>query len=108
MSVDRRSIPFAQFKPTLIRAAAARTLPDIAVLDNPDHPSFANLGALREVSGLVEKWGEGGEYYGGPWKSCHFGGENYGLPNTSNCLALFYNEDMLEEARWSHRPTGTS
>ena len=98
LRIERRSIPFAQLKPTLLRAAAARKLPDVAVIDNPDHASFSNLGALRGISDLVDEWGEADVYYDGPWKSCQFNGESYGIPNTSNCLALFYNQDMLESA----------
>lgn len=98
VTIERRSIPFAQLKPTLLRAAAARKLPDIAIIDNPDHASFSNLGALRDVSELVEEWGEADAYYDGPWRSCQFDGASYGIPNTSNSLALFYNEDMLESA----------
>jgi multiple sugar transport system substrate-binding protein len=98
VKIERRTIPFAQLKPTLLRAAAARKLPDIAIIDNPDHASFSNLGALRSVSDQVDEWGKAEVYYEGPWRSCQFRGHSYGIPNTSNCLALFYNEDMLESA----------
>ncbi len=37
-------------------------------------------------------------YDDGPWRSCQFDGESYGIRNTSNCLALFYDKDMLEAA----------
>jgi multiple sugar transport system substrate-binding protein len=98
VTVDRRSIPFDQLKPALLRASAAGELPDIAVIDNPDMASFAAQGVLLDVTERAEEWGQGAAYFEGPWRSCQYEGVSYGLPNSTNCLALFYNTDMLEEA----------
>ena len=37
-------------------------------------------------------------YYEGPVASCTYDGKLYGVPFGVNCLALFYNEDLLNEA----------
>lgn len=97
VTIERRNIPFDQLKPTLTRAANAGDFPDIAVIDNPDHASFAKIGVLLDVSDRVEEWGEAGAYFDGPWRSCQYNDTNYGIPNSSNCLAFFYNVDMLEQ-----------
>lgn len=97
VTIERRNIPFDQLKPTLTRAANAGNFPDIAVIDNPDHASFAQLGVLLDVSNRVDEWDVSSEaYFDGPWRSCQYNGTSYGIPNSSNCLALFYNTDMLQ------------
>lgn len=97
INVKRRNIPFDQLKPTLTRAANAGNFPDIAVIDNPDHASFAELGVLLDITDRVDEWGEADAYFDGPWRSCQYQDKSYGIPNSSNCLALFYNKDMLEQ-----------
>jgi multiple sugar transport system substrate-binding protein len=98
VNIKRRTIPFDQLKPTLLRAAAANELPDIAVIDNPDMASFASQGVLADITEYVEDWGQEDAYFDGPWQSCQYEGTSYGLPTSSNCLALFYNKDFLNEA----------
>src|SRR5215213_8237856 len=55
VNIKRRTIPFDQLKPTLLRAAAAGELPDIAVIDNPDMASFASQGVLMDITDYVER-----------------------------------------------------
>lgn len=98
VKIERRNIPFDQLKPTLLRSASSGDLPDIAVIDNPDHASFSELGVFVDLSDRVDEWGQANTYFDGPWRSCQFNGKSYGLPNSSNCLALFYNKDMLQSA----------
>jgi multiple sugar transport system substrate-binding protein len=97
VTINRRSIPFADFKRTLLSAGAADELPDIVLIDNPDHQAFAALRFLADVTDLAEAWEEGDQYYDGPWASVEYQGRRYGVPHGSNCLALFYNEDILAE-----------
>jgi len=73
-------------------------LPDIGMVDNPDHASFSAMGAFEDITDLVEAWGEKQYFFEGPMLSAMFEGRVYGLPNNSNCLALFYNVDLLEAA----------
>ncbi|TDD65557.1 sugar ABC transporter substrate-binding protein [Jiangella aurantiaca] len=98
VTINRRSIPFADFKRTLLSAGAAGELPDIILIDNPDHQAFAALGFLADIGDLVDAWGEGNQYYDGPWASTEYQGRRFGVPHGSNCLALFYNQDALTEA----------
>lgn len=98
VTVERRSIPFDDLKQTLLQGASANELPDIAVIDNPDHASFAELGILADLTERAEAWGQRDAYFPGPWDSVVWDGRVYGIPDNSNCLTLFYNEEMLEEA----------
>jgi multiple sugar transport system substrate-binding protein len=98
IKIQRTTIPFADLKQKLLQGAASGQLPDIVVIDNPDHSSFAALGALTDLTDQVSAWGKADQYFPGPWKSTVWKGKNYGVPNNSNCLALFYNKDMFQKA----------
>ncbi|MEZ4559812.1 MAG: twin-arginine translocation signal domain-containing protein [Caldilineaceae bacterium] len=41
VAVERTYIPFADLKQKLLQGAAAGQLPDVVIIDNPDHSSFA-------------------------------------------------------------------
>ena len=90
-TVERTSIPFADLKQKLLQGAAAGQLPDLAVIDNPDHSSFAALGVLEDITDRVSAWGQSGNYFQGPWASTVFQDKNYGIPDNSNCLVQWYN-----------------
>lgn len=95
VTIERTYIPFADLKQKLLQGAAAGDLPDIIVLDNPDHQAFASLGVLEDITDKVTEWGEGGSYFQGPWDSTVFQEKNYGLPDNSNCLVLWTNDDLM-------------
>jgi len=78
--------------------AVTGDIPDIGMVDNPDHASFSAMGVFEDITDLVDAWGEKDYFFDGPMLSTMFEGRVYGLPNNSNCLALFYNADMLEAA----------
>ena len=73
-------------------------LPELVIVDNPDHASFAAMGVFEDITARVKKWGQLGKFFKGPVQSAVYNGKNYGLPLYSNCLALFYNETALKEA----------
>lgn len=87
-------VPFADFKKQLSIGATSSELPDIAILDGPDHASYSAMGIFADITDQVEK----ADFYEGPLESCTFEDKVYGIPFGSNCLALYYNEDMLKEA----------
>ena len=98
ITISRRSLPFADLKRTLLQGATADELPDIAIIDNPDHQAFAELGILEDLTARIDEWGQAGEYFEGPWNSTVYNDINYGIPDNSNCLTLWCNMQMLEEA----------
>jgi multiple sugar transport system substrate-binding protein len=99
VTIKRTAQPFAELKQKLLQGATAGELPDIVVIDNPDHSSFAALGVLADISEHVKAWGQEGEYFEGPWKSTVYEGSNYGVPDNSNCLALWANTDLCKQAK---------
>lgn len=91
-------IPFADFKKQLSIGAAADMLPDIVILDNPDHAAYASMGIFADLTDRLANWDGLQYYFDGPMNSCKLDGKIYGIPFGSNDLALFYNEDMLKAA----------
>lgn len=94
ITVDAKYVPFADMKKQLSIGASAEELPDLVILDNPDHASFAAMGIFADITGKFDV----STYYPGPVNSCTLDGKLYGVPFGSNCLLLFYNEDMLKAA----------
>lgn len=75
----------------------AGDMADLAMIDNPDTAGFASAGVLEELTDLYNEWDEN-QFLEGPINSVKYDDKIYGVPYTSNCLALFYDEDMLVEA----------
>lgn len=98
ITITVRQIPFADLKRELTRSVATGNPPDIAIIDNPDHASFAAMGALVDLTQYVSKWGEADKYFPGPWASTIWEGRNYGVPQNSNTVALYYNVDRFKDA----------
>lgn len=93
-SVVAKYVPFADFKKQLSIGAVASELPDMVIIDSPDHASYASMGIFADLTDKVDV----SAYYDGPVASCTYDGKLYGVPFGVNCLALFYNEDMLNDA----------
>ncbi|HEU5097527.1 MAG TPA: sugar ABC transporter substrate-binding protein [Roseiflexaceae bacterium] len=99
VTIQRTAIPFADLKQKLLQGAAAGQLPDIVVIDNPDHSAFAALGVLEDITDRVKAWGQADKYFKGPWDSTTYQGKNYGVPDNSNCLVLWYNTAFTDPAK---------
>ena len=98
INVVTKYIPFADFKKQLSIGAAAAELPDIAIIDNPDHASYSAMGIFADITDKLASWPDLKQYFEGPLNSCKLNGRLYGIPFGSNTLALYYNEDMLKAA----------
>ena len=94
IKVEAKYVPFADFKKQLSIGASAGELPDLVILDNPDHASYAAMGVFADITDKFDV----STYYPGPVNSCTLDGKLYGVPFGSNDLVLFYNEDMLAAA----------
>lgn len=92
--VTAKYVPFADFKKQLSIGASADELPDLVILDSPDHASYASMGIFEDITGKFDV----SNYYEGTVNSCTIDGKLYGVPFGVNCLALYYNEDMLNAA----------
>ena len=90
--VTAKYVPFADFKKQLSIGAVAETLPDMVILDSPDHASYASMGIFADLTGKIDVSG----YFEGPVNSCtydlqqgHAGGGrsrgSYDLERTQGC-----------------------
>lgn len=98
VKIERTSFDFADLKQKLLQGAAAGQLPDVVIIDNPDHQAFASLGIFEDITDRVAEWGQADNFFEGPWASTVFQDKNYGIPDNSNCLVLWYNTAFLQEA----------
>ena len=94
VKVEAKYVPFADFKKQLSIGASADELPDLVILDNPDHAAYAAMGIFADITDKFDV----SNYYEGPVNSCTLDGKLYGVPFGSNCLLMYYNEDMLKAA----------
>ena len=98
IEVVTKYIPFADFKKQLSIGAAAGDLPDVVIIDNPDHAAYVSMGIFADITDKLASWPDLKQYYEGPLNSCKLDGRLYGIPFGSNCLSLYYNVDMLKAA----------
>ena len=96
--IERRSFPFAELERQITLGAISGDLPDLAIVDNVSMNTLGGSRLLADLTARVEKWGQGDQYYKGPWDGCQVGGKTLGIPNNSNCLALYCNTRMLRAA----------
>jgi multiple sugar transport system substrate-binding protein len=94
--VVQEYVPSADLKRQLSVGLAAEKLPDITLIDNPDHAAYSAMGLFLDITDKVKGWDKLSTYYQGPLSSTIYNGKNYGLPMGSNCLALFYNKKIVE------------
>lgn len=94
ITVEAKYVPFADFKKHLSIGVSAAELPDIVIIDGPDHASYAAMGIFADVTDKLDV----SDYFEGPIDSCSLDGKLYGIPFGSNCLSLYYNKDMLDAA----------
>lgn len=98
VSLTSEYIPFADFKKQLSIGVVSDELPDMVIIDNPDHAAYAAMGIFADLTDKLADWPDLAQYFEGPINSATLDGRLYGLPFGSNCLMLFYNEDMLAAA----------
>lgn len=98
VKIERTTIGFGDLKARIIQAAATNSMPDIVIIDNPDHQAMAAQGALADLTPYISAWDGNGQYYDGPWSSTIYDDKNYGVPFGSNATALYYNVEALDEA----------
>ncbi len=98
VTIEREFVAYADLKQTLLQSAGAAALPDLVVINSPDHQQFAELGIAADLTDRLAEWGQLDKYPEGIIASATYEDRIYGLPITTNCLSLFYNKAYLEEA----------
>lgn len=91
-------LPFADFKKQLSMSAVADSLPDLVFIDNCDCVAYSAMGIFEDITERVAQFPQFDAYYDQIMATCTYDGKIYALPAESNCLGLYYNVDMAEEA----------
>ena len=99
IKIQRTYIPYPRMNQKVLLGAAAGTLPDLLLIDSLSHPTYSANGVLVDLTERIKAWGQTDHYFTGILQSSSWQGKHYGLPNNSNCLGLYYNADMLEQAQ---------
>lgn len=95
---NRRSLPQASYKQSIVQAAQAKQLPDFLYSDNPDTTMFAELGILSDLTDRINQWGQWDSFLPGAAESCSYDNKLWGLPDSVQPLALIVNDDLLSAA----------
>jgi multiple sugar transport system substrate-binding protein len=82
----------------LTTLAVGGDLPDLVTIDRMYIAQFAQMGILVDVTEMAEADLDLNTFYAGPLDGCKLEDRLYGLPFTSNCLAVYYNVDLLKKA----------
>ncbi len=98
IQVTPEYLPFADFNKQLVIGYASGRAPDLAIIDNPVLAGFASEGMLEDLTDRIKGRIDSSLYFPAPWESCIYKSRVYGLPLGNNCLALFYNKDILSKA----------
>ena len=98
IKIERTYVPYADMNQKVLLATAAGTLPDLIFVDTLSHPTYSANDVLLDLTERIKAWGQIDQYFPGILQSCSWKGRQYGLPDHSNLLGLYYNVAMLENA----------
>lgn len=98
VTIKIRFIPFDDFNRTLLQAAAADDLPDVALINAFDTQSMADAGVIQDLGARVDEWGEKDSYFPTSWKTTQAEGSTYGIPHVADAYAVYYNKKLLDAA----------
>lgn len=91
---------YPELQTKLIAAIAAKSTPDIVLLDSPMMPYFAKNGQLVALDDYIK--GKDGvdlnDFYAGLYADGKYDGKQYAWPFARSTPVLYYNKDMFKEA----------
>ncbi|MBT9778960.1 extracellular solute-binding protein [Clostridium sp. MCC353] len=93
--VKAQYIPDESFKKRLALSAADDKMPDLALMDSSD---FKYMHEMKAFTDLTDQIPQLQGYLPQAVEPCTIDGRIYGMPFGVNCLALYYNKKMMEEA----------
>lgn len=94
IQVEAKYVPDEDFKKKLALAIADGKAPDMAIVDSSDVQYYNYMKPLMDVSDYIDE----DEYLDEALASCRGdNGELLGLPIGINCLAFYYNKDILQQ-----------
>lgn len=106
IKVQYRQLQFADLMSDVMRAYAVGKAPDIYAVDVPFNAMMAAKGALMDLTNMVKSSSVINieDYYPGPVASATWDRKLFGVPKSTNTIALYYNADMLKAAGINEPP----
>lgn len=105
VTVEFRAIAFDDLVNETLKAVATGNTPDMIApdmiaLDNADFAMFSSRGAMLDITDRIAASTviKPDIYYPGPWASVMWDGKVFGVPKSTNTIALFYNKDLMAKA----------
>lgn len=89
-------IPYTEYIQKMLVSAAGGTLPDLMIYDGNSTATYVEAGILADITDKIEESGIMENTFEGVVEEHEIGGKLYGFPVYANCLALFYNTDVIE------------
>jgi multiple sugar transport system substrate-binding protein len=95
----------AEYYTQLTTAAAADTLPDVAIVHADQVATQAFRGVLRPIDDLVGTMGiDGGDYPEAVWAAGEVAGQRYAIPLDIHPMTMFVNMELLKAAGINEAP----
>lgn len=84
--------------------AVSGELPDIGINDNPAWASLCEMGVFQDIDDWFNGWEDSDVFMDSIMASGYYNDKVYGVPFGPNCLALWCNTEMLNEAGYTEPP----
>ena len=106
IKVEYREIQFQDLMSDVMRAYSVGKAPDIYAVDVPFNAMLAAHDTLLDLTDRVQASDtiHIKDYYPGPVESATWKGKLYGVPKSTNTIALYYNADMYKAAGIAEPP----
>jgi multiple sugar transport system substrate-binding protein len=95
INVEVATAPYADYFTLLQADVSGGDAPDVFELNYENFVTYADAGALLDLSGLVS---EEAPFYPAALEAFNFEGAQLGLPATFSTVVLFYNKDLFDAA----------
>lgn len=89
-------IPYAEYLQKILVSAAGGTLPDLFIYDGNNTAAYVESGILADITDKIEESGIMDNCFEGVVEEHKIAGRLYGFPVYANCLAFFYNTDVVK------------
>lgn len=89
-------IPYSEYLQKILVSAAGGTLPDLFIYDGNNTAAYVESGILADITDKINESGIMDNCFEGVVEEHQIAGRLYGFPVYANCLAFFYNTDVVE------------
>lgn len=102
ITVKPEHIPDAEYYTKLEAMLAGSAVPDLSMMGYPQMPGFAARGALRGLDSELKAAGNVEDLYPSVREALKYKGVYYGLPRDVTTFALYYNQELFDQAGLSY------